>query len=475
MLASASEYSRCVLPEPTDVTSSATSRAAAGKTAAYLVESVPQLDDSGANTADRYDWQAAMAAADGLALYHAALEDGQLQPDCNDRVLCEWQEDWICFSDAGVELVSAKHRDPSVGPYTTINNLANDGGLAHLFNRWAALNETVSCRLVTSGGLASGDPERLRDAADYFRRLESSNTQNINSHEHDKAVKALRKAIAKHDIDTRQRWDGDESTPSVPEPDRDAEVTRFLASLTIDCSQVQRDHVHHAAPSMFVQPVLDRIGTTTSPEPVWKAVLSLFQVRMKARGPIPTGELPAVLRHRSTPSDTPIELQRTLLKRTVTLTDIDTAIRAALAFPGAYRPTPRLPWTSRLEAKMGIEGCSENAIERAVQLRSEYREYWHERESGEATARVERKRLERLLHRVSDNATEPLRTQGQVLWRRLQGEVDNLGVDSLPDGMDPELALGGVCDLAQRCMIWFGPRFDVDQVLARERTSTEQE
>jgi hypothetical protein len=107
------------------------------------VESVPQLDDSGANTADRYDWQAAMAAADGFALYLDGLgDDGRLRPDCGNRVLCEWQEDWVLFSGDSVQLVSGKHRDPSAGAYTTVAKLAVDGGLAHLFQ----------LRLITCGG-----------------------------------------------------------------------------------------------------------------------------------------------------------------------------------------------------------------------------------------------------------------------------------------------------------------------------------
>src|SRR4051812_27874063 len=102
-------------------------------TASELVGLVPQLDDSGANTADRYYWQAAMAAADGLSLYLEALgNDGRLRPDCDDQVLCEWQEDWVLFAGNRVELVSGKHRDPSASAYTTITKLADDGGLAHL-------------------------------------------------------------------------------------------------------------------------------------------------------------------------------------------------------------------------------------------------------------------------------------------------------------------------------------------------------
>ena len=75
---------------------------------AQLVDSVAQLDDSGANTAERYDWQAAMAASDGLALYFDAMgDDGRVRLDSQDEVLCEWHEDYVLKRKDSVVLVSA--------------------------------------------------------------------------------------------------------------------------------------------------------------------------------------------------------------------------------------------------------------------------------------------------------------------------------------------------------------------------------
>jgi len=54
-------------------------------TAAQVVLAAPPADDTGASTADRYDWQASMAAADGLALYLDALGDGELRADYDGR------------------------------------------------------------------------------------------------------------------------------------------------------------------------------------------------------------------------------------------------------------------------------------------------------------------------------------------------------------------------------------------------------
>ena len=465
-----------MLPKPTAARSTVAQPGTTDATAAELVESIPQLDDSGANTADRYDWQAAMAAVDGLALYREGLgDDGRLRPDCEDRVLCEWQEDWVLFSGNSVELVSGKHRDPSAGAYTTVVKLADDGGLAHLFNRWAALQETPLCRLVTSGGLSSGPPQELLAAADHFRSLRSAAEPVIVSSEHADIVAKLRKSIATHCDDTKKRWSGNGSAATVSEQDCDAEVARFLAALTIAESQIQRDHVGFAAPTMYVQPILDQLGVTGSAVAVWEAVLSIFRARMRSRGPLPTGGLPVVLQGGDGLPAVTLEVQRTLASRTVTLRDIETAITMALTVPGGYEPVPRMPRTSRLEVKMNVGGCSDNAIERALSLRIDYQGYWRDRESTEATARVERQRVERLLHRVSDQSTDTVQPQGAVLWRRLQTAVDTLEQEKLPVGMDADLALGGVCDLASRCKVWFGPRFDVEAVVAQIRAAHEAE
>jgi len=445
-------------------------------TAVELLGSVPQLDDSGANTADRYDWQAAMAAADGLALYHEGLaEDGRLRPDCQDLVMCEWHEDWVLFSGSSVELVSAKHRDPSQGAYTTLAKLADDGGLAHLFNRWAALREIPLCRLVTSGGLSNGPPHDLLTAADHFRSLRLTAEPVVVNSEHADVVAKFRKAVATYCNDTRERWRGNGSAVAVSEQDCDAEIARFLAVLTVADGKIQRDYVAHAAPNMYVKPVLDRIGVGGSATAVWEAVLGVFRARMRSRGPLPTGGLPAVLQGGDGPSSVNLELRRALASRTVSMRDIETAITMALTVPGAYEPIPRMPRTSRLEVKMSVGGCSDNAIERALSLRIDYQEYWRDRENTEATARVERKRVERFLQRLSDHTTDSTHPQGSVLWRRLQNAVDTLDYDKLPAGMDADLALGGVCDLTGRCKVWFGPRFDVEAVIAQIRAAYEAE
>src|SRR5581483_7731184 len=167
-------------------------------------------------------------------------------------------------------------------------------------------------------------------------------------------------------------------------------------------------YIEYAAPSMYAQPVLDRLDLAGSAAVVWEAVMRLFRARMRAKGPVPNAALPPVMAHRpGSNAPTHADIEGELLARIVTMSDIDIAIRTALAMPSGYEPVPRVPLTTRLAVKMSTGGCSDNAVERAEHLRMEYRDYWRDRISGEASARAEQKRFERRLLRINDEATYP--------------------------------------------------------------------
>ncbi|MBY8863543.1 DUF4297 domain-containing protein [Nocardia sp. CA2R105] len=188
---------------------------------------VVQLDDAGATTADLYEWQAAMAAADGLSLYRDALdEQGLLDPTCDDYILCEWHEDWVVCSGDAMELVSGKHRSADVGAYTTVNKLANDGGLAHLFNRWFALEQKPLCRLVTTGGLTVGPARDLKALTVRMRELEPGRRATALTSDEAKVVTQLCAATMGHDDGTAERWTPTATYPGVAEEDRHDQIPR---------------------------------------------------------------------------------------------------------------------------------------------------------------------------------------------------------------------------------------------------------
>ncbi|WP_225828238.1 DUF4297 domain-containing protein [Streptomyces naphthomycinicus] len=446
-------------------------------TAAQLVVTVPQPDDSGANTLDRYEWQAAMAAADGLKLYLAALgADKQVKSEDDRRILCEYHEDWVALHGGNAELVSGKHRDPAAGPFRTLNQLADEGGVAHLFLRWVALKEKPTCRLATTGGLAPGDPQKLEAAIHTLRQLRGSDCEFVIPDECLPYVTKVHSAIRTYGGDhLPENWSPD-NTESLSEEEQRLQVARFLSVLNIQHGLIMRTYVSHAAPSMYAKPVVDHLGLDVTPDALWNAVLGLFRTRMRAAGPKPDGTLPPVLAlaNGGMPRS-PGESERDLLARVVTMYDIDVAVITAVANPSAYESLSPPTRMSRAAVKMKKGKCSDNSIERAEQLRRDYQKYWRARMSGDPTALAERDALRRLLLRVSDQAdTQSLRANGEwgaALWLAIQVALDDVPMEKLPAGMDPDLLLGGISDLANACQIWFSGRFDVIAEIAalRER------
>jgi hypothetical protein len=158
----------------------------------------------------------------------------------------------------------------------------------------------------------------------------------------------------------------------------------------------------------------------------------------------------------------------------VTVADIGVALRAGLANPDGYRPLAPIARLTRIAVKMTAGECADNSIERAEQLRLDYQRYWRARVSDDPAARAAQERLRRSLLRISDQATSDVRATaegawGAALWRELQGRVEGMPTGSWPDDLDADLRLGGICDLANRCQVWFSSSFDIDAELARLR------
>jgi hypothetical protein len=223
--------------------------------------------------------------------------------------------------------------------------------------------------------------------------------------------------------------------------------------------------------------VLNRLGYPgTPPEAVWEAVLGIFRTRMRAAGPRPEGALPLVLAYTRGTSATSgtVESERELTARIVTLGDIDVAVRTAIALPGGFMPLPALTRTSRLAVKMAVGHCGDNSIERAEQLKLDHQKYWRARTSGDSAASLERDQLMRALHRLSDQAAAaiatPHRPWGADFWTEIQTRIEVMLARGEHDYLDADLLLGGVCELASRCKVWFSESFDVDVAIAQARS-----
>jgi hypothetical protein len=439
------------------------------ETAADVVIRVAPTDDVGARTADLFDWQAAMAAVDGLSLYHRSLDDDGQIPDTDDsKIICEHHEDWVVVSGPNAELVSAKHRELSTGPFMTTVQLVEAGGLGHLFNRWWSLLSKPRCRLVTSTAPASGEVSRLAQATELLREraagapLSADQTTMI-----DRVIETFARAVlsSKHCpsawLEPVDPWQ--HSHDQVPDHQLAAEA--FLKSLTIDHSRPGRQLIQDISPTRYARPVLARMSGPDGREveaAVWEAVHNLFRARMRDAGPSPTGGLSTAL---SGPwASGASSVPNWLATRTVTNADIHVAIQTARKNPLGYRPLRAPSKLTKLSVKMARGECADTSIGRAEELRMAYSRYWRERRNNVPGSSSEKRALERVLLRLADRATRdcrlPTEAWGTPFWSALDQGTESMKTN-LPKGFESDLALGGISDLAAQCKVWFSDAFDV--------------
>lgn len=413
--------------------------------AVAVFKKVPAPDDAGAQTADRYEWQAMMATADVLAAYLQHLDDAGVFADSETfRVICELHEDWALLEGDSVELVSAKHREASVSRLATLRSFL-DCGVLHLFERWEALGGTAMCRLVTTAGVAD-DAAKVVNACETLRRSPGP----LDATMHDLLASC-------GDQMGSMRVGG--TVPSVEV------LVPFFASLRIQHGEARRDHLPDMAPTRYSRPIAERLGRLEAADAIWGAVLGLVRARMRAAGPVPGGGLPTVLAVSS--NDDPHAA------RSLTLADVDVAVRVALANVTGYGRLPRLVRVNRLAIKLSEGGCSDNTIERMDSLRLQSRGYWRN-SAGTPATRDRRRRLNNVLLKLVADVTEVVRSTdsdwGLPLLTSVESRLQLIVDGPTAAGLDVDLLLGAVADLSNDCKVWFSDRFDVDAELARLRS-----
>ncbi|WP_114907683.1 hypothetical protein [Ornithinimicrobium murale] len=406
-----------------------------------ILRATPPPDDAGAQTADRYEWQAMMATADVLALYFQSLDDaGNLSLSDEATVVCEHHEDWSIVHNGSTELVSGKHREASIAPITSFRQVLNEAGVLHLFRRWMALERTPRCRVVTTGGLA-GDGRKIARGCDQLREDPASNAAELLA-----LIDHFKAALV------------GQLPPDVAEPDTDG-IRSFLAGLRFQDAQPRRDQLPDLAAERYGRPVAERLGRPSGGAAAWQAAFALVRPRMRNAGPSVGGGLPVVLG---------VEHDDSLAPRTLSVRDVDIAVRFALNNLAGYAPLPRIIKANRMAVKMSQGGCSDNAVERADELRLQYRRYWRARLSHPNTG-DHRSRLDNILRRAVDEATDVVRTEthpwGAQLWRHLSEGLQDLEGQTDAHGLSADLLLGGVSELANTCRVWYTDRFDAQEML----------
>ena len=174
------------------------------------VTSVEPIEDVGADTADRFRYQAELAAR--FAVEILCGEDVV-------RIVCEWHEDYVVqYRDGRSELVSVKHRETGQLPWT-LKQLFRGGGLAHLFDRWRRTGQSCICRLQTNSGMRPGAGECAELQA---------------------ACSAGGEALALFEEPVLKELTGllpDQAPPTIDQ------VREFLASLQIESGLPDRHHI----------------------------------------------------------------------------------------------------------------------------------------------------------------------------------------------------------------------------------------
>lgn len=295
-------------------------------------------DDAGAQTLDRYEWQAMMATVDLLGLYMDAVDGEGRDPrnvtDCG--LVCEYHEDWARVINGEVQLVSGKHKESGFGAYTTANSLLGDGGVYHLFDRWHTLGAVPGSRLVTTAGLDS-DAAAISQACDHFRTHGTGGV--LPNAAVQTAFERLHAGVTERRIASGADPIADLATDVLPQ---------FLASLTLQCGEPRREHLPSMAPTAYAEPIARALGRPDLAVAIWEAVLSLVRGRMRAAGPARRGLLPTLA---------PGGLDE-LERRTITVADAHVAIMAALTTPGGFTPLPKLVITNKMAVKMNQGRCA---------------------------------------------------------------------------------------------------------------------
>lgn len=432
---------------------------------------VVPTDDAGARTADLYHWQAAMAAADGLALLTRLLASGW-NPDSSDpaSIVCEHHEDWMIEINGEVELVSAKHREAATGPWTTVVSLIAGGGVGHLFARWLSLGQVPTARLVSSAAASKTAAEFMRCTELARQSVSGPVLSNDENTLLERTTEASIRAIMLYRKDLPPEWCAHEEAKAadikVSEQHR-AIFHAFLRTLVCDFSRPSRHLVHHAAANMYALPLVLELRQPAALAPiVWEAILPLFESRMRDRGPANSSAVPIVVPSIMGWPGPAVTLET----RTLDLRDLLLAVRTIVANPMAYAPLSRPATATKLSMKLAQGGCSETSIARAERLRLDYRRYRRARERNVPGSRAERGNVERVLHRVADEESESARSVmgrwGSELWHGLSTRLQKETFGQLSSGLDGDLALGGICELTSRCEIWFSPYFDVEDAIS---------
>lgn len=403
----------------------------------------PQLlslpsEDSGADTADRYDWQAQIAASDCFALVRRHLEIDHPGCDGSDLlIICEHHTDFIVVIQSMVEIVSVKHRDAHLASWTR-SSLAGDGGLGTLFLRWKEIGFETWARLISNAALG--------DAA--------LNTT-LGALRNGSSLTPAQEIVLE---DLRERISAAAAVPVSTD-----EIRAFGARLTLDMERPSRQHLPYMGAGAYALPLIvflalaeERAGSA------WTAASDVFRSRMRG-GRAELGALSAELGDIITRASDIAALRSRIEARTVSGADLLDIVTLAV---GRSRRETSTASPTRLRLKLLNGGCDETLISAAEMAAERWRNY--EASVADGAIGSETELLAARTHAIikaavirDDLARATSGDYGPEMWRKVQSDMSGLEFSPYLSGVDDDLAFGLVCNLASECKVWFSGEFDI--------------
>lgn len=388
---------------------------------------VAPTDDVGAETLDRFRYQAHLVARAFVAL----VLDRHVS-----AVICEWHEDYVIqFTNGPSEIVSVKHHDRSQ-PNWTVRQLCVDGGLRHLFERFKLLGEGVTCRLQTNEHLrqGTGQPAELRDCC------------------------------ASSDELSLARW-GTTIAPYLGASDAD-EATRFLQHLAIEDALPDRDVVEPVHIQQLMPQLLGRLGLAAGPPDVVYGTLVSLALEACAS---PGHEV--VLETLAEPGQLGRDARRTrlLASKTVDRERVVNAVGRRADVPSVLLSASAdlVPTRTRLVKKLEAGGVGATGVRSARRLRDN----WTQQQNAWGTGLPgDDQVIEDLRARVVQEASH-----AEARTRRPGAHYANDMLDDLrhrlrpetfsgawPGPLTSELLLGLAFERTEACEIYWSDEFDPD-------------
>lgn len=416
------------------------------------VQSIPstQPDDAGAETAQRYHWQALTALSDILATI--------ANSDSDVAIVCEHLADYVFCHENDLTLVSAKHRDPSQGPWTT-SSLVKDGGLAVLFSRWHTFPSAIRTRIVTNAGVNSATAGKIVEACKILREDPSAALGDLDAAVRDCGARVLAHLPREG---APEDWWSAENTPSQ----QFRQVFReFLSSFVLDAERQSRRHLPTAGVSQYMQPVLSKLQRLQCPaDAAWKTLGEYCAQRMRGASAENLDTylevLPNVLGMTKQEREERGIQARVIAKREI-LEVLDLVESLQL---GGSQFSPELAPTV-LNIKLVNGGFGATAASAAQSASSRWRDFVLQMQSAGPLQSEQLASLRTTLLRIASEAEESAmdsavsaqfgRAMRIQLLERIRTEIP----DDVRSGADDETLLGGVYWLASECRVWFSRPF----------------